>query len=327
MLPNTPADLLDNAVNSLLGQRGPGASGADAAPAADANTDSEVVALGALAADLRGMPSEDFRSVLSAALASPEPAAPEPQSLTLYLTVRRAPELLDFVKRAFGAVEILRTTGSAGGMHAEARIGNSNLMIGGFAAMPSEQPAILHLYVEDADAAYQRAIEAGATSTSEPRDQPYGDREASVKDPFGNQWYIATHKGKGASPIPDGLRSITPYLHPRGTERLIGFLKETFGAEEVVRFQSPEGVVVHAKVRIGNSVIELSEAHGPYQPVPPVFFLSMPGVDARYEKALRAGATSIQVPADQSYGARVAGVTDPFGNVWYIATPIEEAAK
>lgn len=314
MPPSTPADQLDDAINALLGQAGPGAAGAGP----------EIVALGDIAADLCGMPNEDFRARLNSGLSRPEPKAPEHQSLTLYLTVRRAPELLEFVKKAFDAVEILRATGSAGGMHAEVRIGSSKVMIGGFAGMPSEQPAVLHLYVANADAVYRRALEAGATSTHEPVDQPYGDREASVKDPFGNQWYIATHAG--ASAIPEGLRSVTPYLHPRGADRLIGFLQQAFGAEEVARFQSPDGVIVHAKIRIGDSIVEMSEAHGPYQPMPPVFFLSVPDVDGRYERALAAGATSIQAPADQSYGARTAGVTDPFGNVWYIATPIEEAA-
>jgi PhnB protein len=308
------ADRLDDAVEAIL--RRPDA------PLSPADPDFEQ--LQQIAADLRGMPSEDFRGRLGSELSRPEQNAPEHQSLTLYLTVRRAPELLEFVKSAFDAVETLRATGSAGGMHAEVRIGNSKVMIGGYAALPFEKPAILHLYVANADAVYRRALEAGATSTHEPVDQPYGDREAGVKDPFGNQWYIATHAG--ASAIPEGLRSVTPYLHPRRADQLIGFLRQVFGAEEVDRFQSPDGVIVHAKIRIGDSIVEMSEAHGPYQPMPPQFYLSVPDVDARYEKALSAGATSIQAPADQSYGARTAGVTDPFGNVWYIATPIEKAA-
>ncbi len=310
-----PVDQLDDAINALLAR-----AGAEAAAA-----DPEAAGLANLAADLRGLPSEEFRARLAAELSGPEPKAPEHQSVTLYLTVRRAPELLDFVKKAFGAVEILRGTGSAGGMHAEVRIGSSKVMIGGYAALRAEQPAILHLYVPDADAVYRRAIEAGASSTQAPVDQPYGDREAGVKDPFGNQWYIATHAG--ASAIPEGLRSVTPYLHPRGAGDLIGFLKQVFDARETELSRSPEGAIVHAKIRIGDSILEMSEAHGPYQPVPPQLYLSMPDVDARYAKALQAGASSIQAPADQPYGARVAGVTDPFGNVWYIATPIGEKAS
>ena len=97
------------------------------------------------------------------------------------------------MKQAFGGVEVFRTTGSAGGLHAEVTIGDSKLMIGGYESV-EEIPTALHLYVPDADAVYQRALEAGATSLEEPVDQFYGDREAGVKDPTGNVWWIATHK-------------------------------------------------------------------------------------------------------------------------------------
>jgi PhnB protein len=309
------ADHLDDAVETILRRQD--------APLSP--VDPELRRLQQIAADLLGMPDEDFRALLAAEVSGPETKVAGQQSITLYLTVRRAPELLAFVKKAFDAVEILRATGSAGGMHAEVRIGSSTVMIGGYESLPFEQPAILHLYVPDVDAVYRRALEAGGKSTHEPVDQPYGDREAGVTDPFGNQWYIATHAG--ASAIPEGLRSVTPYLHPRGTARFIGFLQKAFGAEELDRFRSPDGVIQHAKIRIGNSIVEMSEAHGPYQPMPPQFYLSVPDVDTHYEKALQAGAISIQAPADQPYGARTAAVTDPFGNVWYIATPIAEAAK
>ncbi len=105
------------------------------------------------------------------------------QTITPYLTVRRAEELVEFVKTAFGGVEVFRTTGSAGGLHAEVTIGDSKLMIGGYDTV-EEMPTALHLYVPDADAVYHRAIEAGATSIEEPVDQFYGDREAGIKDPL-----------------------------------------------------------------------------------------------------------------------------------------------
>ena len=85
------------------------------------------------------------------------------QSITPYLTVKRAEALVDFVKQAFGGVEIMRATGSAGGLHCEVVIGDSKLMIGGYEAV-EEIPTALHLYVPDADAVYHRALELGATS-------------------------------------------------------------------------------------------------------------------------------------------------------------------
>lgn len=116
-------------------------------------------------------------------------------TVTPYLIVRYPAELLDFVKEAFGAQETLRTMGSAGGMHAEARIGDSMIMIGGAPEMTRpEMTAVIYLYVTDVDAMYERAIRAGAVSQTPPQDQPYGDRMAHVVDPYGNTWFIATHR-------------------------------------------------------------------------------------------------------------------------------------
>jgi uncharacterized glyoxalase superfamily protein PhnB len=73
-------------------------------------------------------------------------------------------------------------------------------------------PTALHIYVEDADAVYRRALAAGAASTAPPADQAYGERSASVKDPSGNAWYIATAKGEHH--MPAGLHAVNVYLHP-----------------------------------------------------------------------------------------------------------------
>ncbi len=115
-------------------------------------------------------------------------------TVTPYLMVQEAAKLIDFVKEAFAATELFRGTGSAGGIHAEVRIGDSMVMIGGAGTWNGEpMPAAIYLYMDDVDAVYKRALQAGAASLSEPADQPYGDRIAGVKDPFGDVWYIATH--------------------------------------------------------------------------------------------------------------------------------------
>jgi len=243
-------------------------------------------------------------------------------SLTTYLTSRKAEQLLEFVKRAFGAVELMRMAGESG-MHAEVQMADSRLMMGGGAAMPGEpMPTALHLYVPDAEAVYERALAAGATSLHKPVDQPYGDHEAGVEDPYGNRWYIATHLGK--TPVPEGMRALTPYLHPHGAPQLIEFLKQAFGAREAARYESPEGVVQHARIEIGDSVLEMGEAHGDIQPMPAMFYLYVEDCDAVYDRALQAGATSVRELADQPYGDRNGGVKDPFGNVWFIATHIKD---
>ena len=200
------------------------------------------------------------------------------------------------------------------------------MMIGGGIAgkkFPSTlHPNALHVYVEDADAVFKKALAAGATMIDEPRDQEYGERSAAVKDAAGNFWYIATHKGE--SYMPKGLHNVNPYLHPLRAEPLIGFLKRAFGAEEVAKYASPDGVVHHAQVRIGDAVVEMGEAQGKYQPMPAMFYLYVPECDAVYRRALAAGAKSLHELTDQPYGDRNAAVTDAFGNNWYMATHVKD---
>jgi PhnB protein len=244
------------------------------------------------------------------------------RTLTPYIVVQNAPALIEFTKQVFGAEQTFRAIGSAGGVHAEVRLGDSMLMIGGGAPELSwrgeSQPIALHTYVEDTDAAYQRALAAGGVSIDPPVDHEYGERGASVKDPFGNYWYIATAKGSDFKPV--GLGTATPYLHPLRAEAFIRFLERAFGAVELEKYPSPDGVIHHAKVKIGDSALEMGEAHGKYQPMPATFYMYVPDVDALYERAVGAGATSLSAPADQPYGDRNAAVKDPFGNTWYIGT-------
>jgi len=248
------------------------------------------------------------------------------RTVTPYLVAEDGAGLIDFAKQAFGAEEIFRCIGGAGGIHCELRIGDSMVMMGGgrpgheFRSKPST--AALHVYVEDTDATYQRALAAGATSVSAPVDQEYGERGAGVKDAFGNYWYIAT--GFGERYIPAGLHNVNPYLHPLRAPRMIDFLKQAFGAQPDAIYQSPDGVVHHARVKIGDAMIEMGEAQGPYQPMPSTFYVYVKDCDAMYLRAMNAGATSISAPVDHPYGDRSGGVRDPFGNQWFIATHIKD---
>jgi PhnB protein len=260
----------------------------------------------------------------------PQPAeTPIPagfRTVTPYLVAQDGVALIDFVKETFGAAELHRSIGSAGGIHAEVRIGDSVLMIGGggpgLAWRGDALPAALHVYVPDTDAVYRRALEAGATSIQAPADQNYGERSASVKDAASNHWYIAT--SRSGSYIPEGLNNVNVYLHPLRAEPMIRFLQRAFGARELARYATPDGVVRHAQIRIGDSVVEMGEAHGPYQPMSSMFYLYVPNCDLVYRNALASGATSASEPQDQPYGDRNAGVNDPFGNQWYIATPLKK---
>ena len=242
------------------------------------------------------------------------------RTITPYVMVPQAEAMIDFVKSVFGAQELFRGTGSAGGVHAEVLIGDSMMMIGGGGAFRgTPTPTAFQYYVPNADEVYARAIAAGAT-TSLALTEQWGDRFGAVRDPFGNEWILSTHLGPRY--VPDGLGDVTIYLHPVGAAKLIGFLKEAFGAAEFVRHDSPEGAVLHAKVRIGDSMIEMGEAHGPWRATPTAIYLYVPDADAVYRRAMAAGADSLSEPADPPYGDRLAGVRDFCGNQWFIATHV-----
>jgi PhnB protein len=325
MAEHKQAEQLDKVVEALLGTGG------------QAQIDPGLAPWIELVRDLKDLPRPGFKAGLRAQLErrtnvatrAPEPIPEGFRTVTPYLIAADGPALIDFTKRVFGAEERFRAVGSAGGVHAEVRIGDSMLMMGGgipgheFHAAPS--PQALHVYVTDTDAVYQRALDAGATSIGAPQDHDYGERGASVTDAFGNYWYIATSQGE--SYLPKGLNNVNAYLHPLKAEAMIDFLKRAFGAEEIAKYASPDGVVHHAEVRVGDSVVEMGEAHGIYQPMPSTFYLYVNDCDGVYECALKAGATSVYPPADQAYGDRNGGVKDPFGNTWYIGTRIAPAEQ
>jgi PhnB protein len=104
-------------------------------------------------------------------------------------------DMLELVKRAFGAVELERDE-VAKGLHVEVKIGDSMVVMEvSDPPHPGGKPASVYVYIDDVDAAYQRALAAGATSVAAPEDKPYQERAAGVKDSFGNTWWIATYTG------------------------------------------------------------------------------------------------------------------------------------
>ena len=128
-------------------------------------------------------------------------------------------------------------------------------------------------------------------------------------------------------PIPDGYHAVTPYLVVQGAAKLIDFLKQAFGAQEIERLTRPDGAIGHAEVRIGDSVVMMGEACGEWTPMLGALYLYVNDADATYKRALQAGATSTMEPTDQFYGDRSAGVKDPAGNQWWIATHKEDLSR
>jgi PhnB protein len=311
-------------------------------PRPEESPDRELASLARVAQVLRELPREEFRVALKSDLqrraSMSEGAAAVPvgtgetkasavhyqrpglTGITPYIIVRPAAQFIEFLKSAFEGVERMRMPASDGSiMHAEVAIGNGAIEVSDGNEQYPTAPAAVHLYVDDPDATYARTLQAGATSFYAPTDDhPSGDRWGAVKDSFGNHWYIA--KPRGWTPGPEGLRSVQPYLHLREAHKMIPFMETVFGAEAVGVHKSPEGIVHHATIRIGNATLEIDEAHGEYQPMPCHLHVYVPDTDTTYARALEAGATSIEAPRNAPYGDRAAGVKDAWGNSWFIAT-------
>lgn len=136
-------------------------------------------------------------------------------------------------------------------------------------------------------------------------------------------------------PIPDGYRSIQPYLMIDGATKAIEFYKKAFGATERLCMKQPDGRVGHAEIVIGDSCIMMADENPKLQAFAPPHYggssvsllIYTKDCDAMYQRALAAGAKSDREPADQFYGDRMAGVVDPFGYKWFIATHIKDVSK
>jgi PhnB protein len=312
-------DRIDRTIDQLLARE----------DASAALQDPELAALARIAHDLRDSPSATFKTRLRRQLerSTTMPTVLEPvnvrEGFTTVTPYLRMPDagFADFLAKTFGAAETLSQPAGAGTTHREVRIGNSMLMIGegGMPASEQRRPQAFHVFVDDVDEAFDRAIAAGGKSLGAVEDRPYGERSGFVEDPYGNYWYIARHLGGTA--VPAGYRTLTPYLHPHSAASYVEFLQRGFGAVEEFRHATPDGRVMHAQLRIGNAVMELGDTESEGAPRLGVFYLYVADPDALYAQAVAAGATPHSPVADQWYGDRVGSVKDPSGIVWHIARP------
>ena len=122
---------------------------------------------------------------------------------------------------------------------------------------------------------------------------------------------------------PKGYTSISPYIMVAGAQQLIDFLKRAFGATELRRYDMPDGTVMHAELRIDDTVVMLADAGGNWPAFPVWLHLYLPDVDAAYRRALEAGGASVQEPVRrEGEPDRRGGVKDPAGNTWWISTQV-----
>ena len=136
-------------------------------------------------------------------------------------------------------------------------------------------------------------------------------------------------------PIPDGYHSVQPYLIVHGAAAAIEFYKVAFGATERLRMTQKDGRIGHAELQIGDSCVMLADENaqmdafcpGHYGGSPISLHIYTENCDAMYHQALAAGAKNVREPTDQFYGDRVAGIQDPSGYKWFIATHIKDVSK
>lgn len=136
------------------------------------------------------------------------------------------------------------------------------------------------------------------------------------------------------SPIPTGYHSVTPYITVTNSNEAIEFYKRAFGAQEIMRMSGPGGRIIHAEIRIGDSVVMLSDEHPEMNIKAPVtagcntatLMIYIPDVDASYAKAVAAGAKATMPIQDMFWGDRYGQVTDPYGHRWSLATHVEDVS-
>ena len=128
------------------------------------------------------------------------------------------------------------------------------------------------------------------------------------------------------NPKPEGYHTITPYLIVPGAAEFIEFTRQAFAAQERERFPTPDGKIMHAEVKIGDSIIMLSDSSAEFEPTRSSIHLYVDDVDATYKRAMQQGGESLREPQDQFYGDRSAGIKDRFGNQWWLATHIEDVS-
>lgn len=136
-------------------------------------------------------------------------------------------------------------------------------------------------------------------------------------------------------PVPEGYHAVTPYLIVKGAARAIEFYKQAFDASEIMRFPGPNNTIMHAEIRIGDSVVMLSDGAGGTELRDPQslgaspigLMIYVPDVDTTFKQALSLGAKQSREVVDQFYGDRSGTLVDPFGHVWTVSTHVEDVSE
>ncbi|HYP12386.1 MAG TPA: VOC family protein [Bryobacteraceae bacterium] len=255
-------------------------------------------------------------------------------SVTPYLQVVGTEKLIAFLTTAFGAREKARHMAGDKIAHAEVDVDGATIMMGEAGGDFPVRTAAVYLHVDNVDERYAKALELGGKTVYPPADNEYGDRSAGVEDPFGNCWYLwqPLPTSPAAAPaVPENMEGAVPYLCVSGAARALDFYRQAFGAVELMRLAEPGCRVAHAEFQIGKALVMISDEYPEIGVRSPTsiggtavtIHVSVPDVDAFFERAIASGAELERAPKDEFYGARAGCLRDPFGHRWHIGTPKE----
>jgi uncharacterized glyoxalase superfamily protein PhnB/catechol 2,3-dioxygenase-like lactoylglutathione lyase family enzyme len=183
----------------------------------------------------------------------------------------------------------------------------------------------IQIPVNDLRKVYATLKKAGASFRNEIV-EGQGGSQVLLEDPSGNpiELFEPKRPPDGVRPIPEGYATVTPFFVVDDVSELIGFVEKAFGASTHRVMKSDDGVVRHATVKIGDSLLMFSSGTDLYGGRPATLHLYMKDVDSIYERALAVGAKSLEKPSNQFYGDRRAGISDKWNNHWWIATHVED---
>jgi len=133
-----------------------------------------------------------------------------------------------------------------------------------------------------------------------------------------------TKKNKSVRAVPEGFSTVTPFIIADNAIELIEFMKDAFEGEQTFLQNTEDGKIMHATVRIGNSTIMITDSMDGMPPQAGMFYLYLENVDEVFQRALKAKATTQRELRDEFYGDRAGAVKDKWGNVWWLASHIED---
>jgi uncharacterized glyoxalase superfamily protein PhnB len=246
-----------------------------------------------------------------------------------YLIVHDAEAAIGFYRQVYGAEERLRIPDPEHGRigHAELTIGPATIMLADeYPELGIRSPTAfggtgrrMRLHVDDLDELAARAVAAGATMVSEPRDEDHGERQCRLRDPFGHEWLLGQDiSGAAASSQterPLARQNVFPGIRYRDEHAAMEWLTKAFGFQRHALFTDDDGKLVHAEMRLGPGIVMLGAA--PECAEGFNVYVYVENVDAHHARARDAGAEIVRPLADTAYGSREYGARDLDGHYWY----------